>query len=35
MVRMRKYGVPTPALYMVEPRLLYMEYLGEDAITVK
>ena len=37
MNRIRKFGVPTPALYMVDEmnRKIYMEYLGNHALTVK
>lgn len=37
MNRIRKFGVPTPALYLVDElnRKIYMEYLGDHAMTVK
>jgi tRNA A-37 threonylcarbamoyl transferase component Bud32 len=37
MNRARKFGVPTPALYLIDEvgRKIYMEYLGVNSITVK
>lgn len=37
MNRIRKFGVPTPALYLIDEvaRKIYMEYLGDHALTVK
>jgi tRNA A-37 threonylcarbamoyl transferase component Bud32 len=37
MNRLRKFGVPTPALYLIDEvgRRIYMEYLGDHAFTVK
>lgn len=37
MARIRKFGVPTPALYLIDEvgRKIYMEYLGKHAYTVK
>jgi tRNA A-37 threonylcarbamoyl transferase component Bud32 len=37
MSRIRKFGVPTPALYLIDEveRRIYMEYLGHHAFTVK
>ena len=37
MTRIRKFGVPTPALYLIDEvgRRIYMEYLGHQALTVK
>ena len=37
MNRIRKFGVPTPALYLIDEleRKIYMEYLGQHAMTVK
>ena len=37
MNRIQKAGVPTPALYLVDEaeRKIYMEYLGQDAMTLK
>jgi len=37
MARARKFGVPTPALYLIDDvsRRIYMEYLGQQAMTVK
>ncbi len=37
MNRLRKFGVPTPALYLIDDvgRRIYMEYLGDHAFTVK
>jgi tRNA A-37 threonylcarbamoyl transferase component Bud32 len=37
MSRIRKFGVPTPALYLIDEveRRIYMEYLGFHAFTVK
>lgn len=37
MNRIRKFGVPTPALYLIDEigRKIYMEYLGDHAMTVK
>ena len=37
MNRIRKFGVPTPGLYLVDEvgRRIYMEYLGRHAMTVK
>lgn len=37
MNRIRKFGVPTPGIYLVDEvtKKIYMEYLGRHAITVK
>lgn len=37
MARIRKFGVPTPNLYLVDEvgRKIYMEYLGENSMMVK
>ncbi|CDW80047.1 bud32_dicdi ame: full=probable serine threonine-protein kinase bud32 homolog [Stylonychia lemnae] len=37
MNRARKFGVPTPTLYLIDDvqRRIYMEYLGQQAMTVK
>lgn len=37
MNRIRKFGVPTPALYLIDEigRKIFMEYLGKHAFTVK
>lgn len=37
MNRVRKAGVPTPAVYLcdVKARKIFMEYLGDEAITLK
>lgn len=37
MNRIRKLGVPTPAIYLVDEkaRKIYMEYLGDHSLTVK
>ena len=37
MNRIRKFGVPTPGLLLIDEvsRRIYMEYLGEHALTVK
>jgi TP53 regulating kinase and related kinases len=37
MARIRKFGVPTPALYLIDEmgRKIFMEYLGMHAYTVK
>jgi tRNA A-37 threonylcarbamoyl transferase component Bud32 len=37
MNRIRKFGVPTPALYLIDEleRKIYMEYLGDHSMTVK
>lgn len=37
MNRARKFGVPTPALYLIDEvaRKIYMEHLGPQSISVK
>ncbi len=37
MNRIRKFGVPTPTLYLIDElgRKIYMEYLGQHSYTVK
>lgn len=37
MGRARRFGIPTPALYLIDEigRKIYMEYLGNHALTVK
>ena len=37
MDRVRKLGVPTPSIYLVDEqqRKIYMEYLGDHSLTVK
>lgn len=37
MTRMRKFGIPTPAVYLIDEvkRQIFMEYMGQQAITVK
>ena len=37
MARMRKFGIPTPSLYLIDElnRKIYMEYLGDHSMTVK
>ena len=37
MVRVRKIGVPVPAFYLIDllNKKLYMEYLGDESMTVK
>jgi tRNA A-37 threonylcarbamoyl transferase component Bud32 len=37
MNRSRKFGIPTPTLYLIDEigRKIYMEYLGDSAVTVK
>jgi len=37
MSRIRKFGVPTPSLYLIDEigRKIYMEYMGDHAFTVK
>ena len=37
MNRIKKFGVPTPALYLIDEvgRKIYMGYLGDHAYTVK
>lgn len=37
MNRIRKFGVPTPALYLIDEigRKIFMEYMGQHAFTVK
>ena len=37
MARARRFGIPTPALYLIdeESRRIYMEFLGNNAVTVK
>ena len=37
MSRVRKLGIPTPTIYLVDEkaRKIYMEYLGNHSITVK
>ena len=37
MDRIRRMGVPTPGVYLVDQgtRKIYMEYLGDEAMTVK
>lgn len=37
MARARRFGIPTPTLYLIDDvsRRIYMEYLGNNAITVK
>ena len=37
MDRVRRMGVPAPAVYLVDmaQRKIYMEYLGDEAMTVK
>ena len=37
MDRVRRMGVPTPGIYLVDQaeRKIYMEYLGDESMTVK
>jgi tRNA A-37 threonylcarbamoyl transferase component Bud32 len=37
MNRARRFGVPTPGLYLIDEvsRKIYMEYLGNDSLSVK
>jgi tRNA A-37 threonylcarbamoyl transferase component Bud32 len=37
MSRIRKVGVPTPTIYLIDEaeRKIYMEYLGKNSMTVK
>ena len=37
MNRVRKFGVPTPTLYLIDEvgRKIYMEYLGDQSLSVK
>ena len=37
MDRIRRMGVPTPGVYLVDQgtRKIYMEYLGDESMTVK
>ncbi len=37
MNRARKFGIPTPTIFLIDDvaRKIYMEYLGQNAMTVK
>ena len=37
MTRLRKFGVPTPAVYLIDEvqRKIFMEFMGHQALTVK
>ena len=37
MNRIRRLGVPTPTIYLIDEqeRRIYMEYLGDHALTIK
>lgn len=37
MARARKFGIPTPTLYLIDEmnRRIYMEYLGNNSFSVK
>ena len=37
MTRLRKFGVPTPCIYLIDEinRRIYMEYLGDHSMSVK